>query len=395
MITPEAFERIKDKLVATQTGYTDKATGTVDCSTKSAFYDSQGDAFAHSIIVDGYRVLSIQGLLRFYEVMYATYKLPKHVQILKWIREYSESIYKENIRPLTIYELMYITAYACSQGSSQKYLLNTRYPVAHVESIYPSKCHIVTTSPSRLIQLKSLIDNNLEFQLPHYPILGKKSNDALALHPSWLENLTADFDGDMGNATGLMTEDATAEIEAFMNSPSSIVNPRGELVSGVHDDTMVPWVLFNMSRDRVQKPLDISKFNPSLSNVIGMKEFVDKMPVSQVIVVGSSFLALLGLTKNYDIDCIASEYIFNIIGTSDSFVYDHKKNEYHSPNSLISVFPSFGEYSFDQIVSTAVRFDSVLFVHPKIQYEFYKRRNAPKDAQRIALYEKYFKKEIR
>lgn len=401
-ITPEAFKKIEKKLTPVQkagtTMYKD-ASGKLDINfSTDVFKDNLGKLFAESEIIGEHRYLTLSGLYDFYKWLFETYKQEKHRLTLYWLEQLisSTKIDDKKIHPVSIYEMMYITAYGVLQyADRQKNMTNTRYPVIHVESIYPSKVHIVTTSPSRLVNMKLFFDDTREMMLPHYPQVEAPSLDALSVHPGWLANLVADFDGDMGNGTGIITENANKEIEQYMASPGSIVSPRGTLITGVHGDTLIPWTLFNMSRDRIQKPMDLSRFRPSVDRVVGMKEFINTMPVNQVVVVGSSFLAMLGLTKNGDIDCIATDRIFEILGTTDSFEYDHKKNEYHSPDRLISVFPQFNGYTFDDLISTAVRMNGVLFAHPRIQYEFYKQRNAPKDAERIRIYEKYLKNEIK
>lgn len=394
-VTPEALQRILPKLTETDKGYTDTATGTIDISDVSSMYNNFEEAYVHSTVVDGYRFLDISGLLSFYEALYETFKMPKHKSTLDWVRQLNETMFidADKLRPMTIYELFYITTYMSVQyGANQKHLFNTRYPVAHIESIYPSKTHVVTTTPSRLVYLSSLLDDSLKVALPHYPILHEESMDALALHPSWLENLTADFDGDMGNGTGAISVEANEEIAAYMNSPASIVNTRGDLIAGIHDDTMIPWVLNNMSRDRVKAPVDLSRFKPSLNRIQGVDQFRDLMPINQTILSGTALLSVLGLMKTSSLECVVNDYVFDVLGRSGKFEYRPSGDVYTALNGYLNVYkelPNGADYIYDQLVFNVVRIDSVLFLSPKIHYKMCKNSPRTSDQKIAELYHKY------
>ncbi len=304
----------------------------------------------------------------------------------RWNEENPDNtITKRELRPLTMIEMMYLTAYPVLKD---KYMLNTRYPVTHIESIYPSKVHLATTRPSRSIEFHSL-DNEGGILLPEYPILGNQHVDAIAIHHSWLKNLGADFDGDMGNGTGILSKNANEELKKYMEDPKSMVNTLGELIAGVHNSTLIPYVFFNMSRRRQKMDIDLSKFRPSLSRIKHIRTYLDTMPIHECILIGSSFLAMLGLTTNDDIDVVTTEHIWNIIGKSPKFSYDVKKDEYHTEKHEISVFNNLLNYTYDDLASDMITIESVNFIHPKVMVEFYQKRNMPKDKERIALYKKY------
>ena len=299
----------------------------------------------------------------------------------------NNTINKRMLRPLTMIEMMYITTYPALKN---KHMLNTRYPVIHIESIYPSKIHLATTKPSRTIKIYPPNDFDSPGKvLPEYPIIGNQYVDAIAIHHSWLSNLGADFDGDMGNGTGIISENANEELQKYLEDPKSMVNTLGELVAGVHKSTLIPYVFFNMSRRRQKRDIDFSKFRPSLSRIKHIHMFLDTMPIHECILIGSSFLAMLGLTKNEDIDIVTTEHIWNIIGKSPKFSYNVKKNEYHTENHEISVFSNAIHYDYDEIASSMITYESVNFIHPKLMYEIYKKRNMAKDKERMALYKKY------
>ena len=294
-------------------------------------------------------------------------------------------VYPRDLRPLTLIELMYMTAYPSLKHS---HMLNVRYPVTHIESIYPSKVHLATTRPGRTVEFHS-IDDESSMTLPEYPIFGAQHVDAMALHHSWLSNLTADHDGDMGNGTGIISKTANDEIEAYMNSPASMVNTRGEFIVSINSRTLIPYVFYNMSMRRIKQTPDLTRFRPAISRVRYANMFKDMMPIHECLILGSAFLALLGLTKNEDLDCITTDHIFDIIGSSPKFVYDPKRNEYHTENREISVWHDYLGYTFDDLSHTALVIDSLHFVHPKILYEFYSSRNKEKDKEHMALMKKY------
>lgn len=400
IVTESVFNKILPLLTKTDKGYTDTATGTIDVNTASVLYSSFDEAYVHSRDIQGYRFLDIQGLRSFYENLYDIFKMEKHRPTLEWVRELSDTLFIDSnkIRPITIYEMFYITAYSCMQlGHNQKHLLSTRYPVAHTESIYPSKAHIVTTTPSRYVYMTSLLNDNLRLGFPQYPILHKESMDALALHHSWLENLTADFDGDMGNATGITSVEANEEIAAYMSSPISIVNTNGKLITGVNGSTIIPWVLSNMSRSRIVEPTDLTRFKPSLNRIKGINKFISLMPINQTILIGPALLTVLGLVNSNGLECLVNEYVFDILGKSGKFEYNIKTNTYTALDGWLRVYRELpnGEFTYDQLIYDTTRINSVLFLGPKIHYRICTSSTSAVDKQLAKIYEKQLRQEIK
>jgi hypothetical protein len=93
------------------------------------------------------------------------------------------------VRPMTWVELMYIATYKATLG---KHVFITRYPVLNSESCYPSRVHLITTDPSRVVKLKLMTDEDAFITLPEYPILGNEYIDSLVLHFCKLKGLTGD-----------------------------------------------------------------------------------------------------------------------------------------------------------------------------------------------------------
>jgi len=103
---------------------------------------------------------------------------------------------RQKIRPITWAELLYMATYNAASG---KHVFITRYPVIQDESCYPSKIHLCTTIPSRIVRLRNTIADSVVLTYPEYPILGKPFLDSVQIHTARLQGLSADFDGDEQN----------------------------------------------------------------------------------------------------------------------------------------------------------------------------------------------------
>lgn len=101
---------------------------------------------------------------------------------------------KSKIRPMTWIEFCYITTEIAVAG---KHGFVTRYPVLGDGSCFPSKIHLVSTTPGRVVTMTDL--NYPEFAVrtfPEYPILGNSYFDTMAVYPVRLGGLGGDHDGD-------------------------------------------------------------------------------------------------------------------------------------------------------------------------------------------------------
>ncbi len=348
--------------------------------------------YEKSIIIGNHRYLTIDGLKYIYSLLVNLTNKDKYKDRLNWLNEtFPKKIFNQKLlRPLTWIELMYIITY---KAANNKYMLNTRYPVIHVESIYPSKVHVATTKPSRIVS--HVNEDEVINILPEYPIFKAQQIDSMAVHHSQLANLVADFDGDMGNGTGLMSDEANKEIANYFNSISSMVDSRGGLVTGVHGDTLVPWVLANMSRTRIKPTIDLSQFRPSLSRIKYIDLFKELMPLGESILIGDALLAALGLVKNTKLFSIVSEHTFNAVSLSKKFYYDVKQDEYHTENNEISIFLNHYDLNFDDLIYDCIRINSVLFAHPKYMYKIYKKQNTQRSKELCTIYEQNLKNYIK
>lgn len=141
---------------------------------------------------------------------------------------------KSKIRPLTWIEAFYISAY---MATVSRHVFITRYPVIADTSCYPSKVHLVTTSPGRIVKVCDLISGgHAVLQLPEYPILGNSYQDSVSCHPSKLAGLGADHDGDMVSVNSVLTDEANAECRNYMSSSKAFLDVQKMFISGGSTD---------------------------------------------------------------------------------------------------------------------------------------------------------------
>ena len=148
------------------------------------------------------------------------------------------------IRPITWVELFYMATY---QAARDKHVFITRYPVIQNESCYPTKLHLCSTIPSRVVKLYSVISGSVAVVYPEYPILGKPFLDSVQIGTSRLAGLQADYDGDTVSANVVMSDEANAECAAYLNSAQSVVNSQRQLLIGGNDD-LIAYTLLALSR---------------------------------------------------------------------------------------------------------------------------------------------------
>ena len=154
---------------------------------------------------------------------------------------------RELLRPMTYAELFYMTVYLVTMD---KYAHVTRYPAVGVDSLVPSKIHLLSTSPSREVEfvlVKSGTKEQIKYTLPNYPVMGAGYVDSIDMHPSVLAGLGGDFDGDTVSISGLLTEEANKECEEHLASKFRYVSSNGNIVCSTTD--IVNLTLFNLSRD--------------------------------------------------------------------------------------------------------------------------------------------------
>ena len=101
-----------------------------------------------------------------------------------------KSLDRSKIRPLTWAEMFYMATYA---ASINRHLFITRYPVIQDESCYPTKIHLCSTNPARIVKLiHTLEDETVLLQYPQYPIIGNSFVDSTVVGSARLMGLGGD-----------------------------------------------------------------------------------------------------------------------------------------------------------------------------------------------------------
>lgn len=164
------------------------------------------------------------------------------------IRELPPHLDKKHVSPITLCELLYLSGY---NRWNRYYVSCVRYPVTGVNSVYSSRTYVKTTT---IGEVRRELDNNwmptpgddalaLEFPLASLPAFF----DTQAPHSSRLVGLGADFDGDTGSATFLMSEEATEENRKYLSTRQAWISTDGSLRASASYDT-VALVVHNLTR---------------------------------------------------------------------------------------------------------------------------------------------------
>lgn len=146
------------------------------------------------------------------------------------------------LRPFTLNEMFYVATYLATFG---KHVLITRYPVTWIDSMYPSKIKLFSTTQARTIMFQNLFNDSV-IPIINYPILKLDNIDSLKLYPARLDALGADHDGDAINVTGVMSEEANNEIATHLNSTNYYLDQSGKPnLSG--STYLIDLTLYNMT----------------------------------------------------------------------------------------------------------------------------------------------------
>ena len=177
------------------------------------------------------------------------YQDDQYFKIFRDIDELPERLDRKNVRPLTYCELMYLCNYS---GWNKLRGVTSRYPILGLGSIYPTTLYIKTTLKG--LALREL-DHNWEplegdeYLAAQFPDTVNRGPfmETLACHPSAIQGLGADYDGDMMSLLILTTDQALKEIDDYFNSRIGIIGPRGKLNFQVDNDP-VRWAAKSMTR---------------------------------------------------------------------------------------------------------------------------------------------------
>lgn len=180
------------------------------------------------------------------------YRGPKTFKFFGSIDELPSDLDPKNVHPITLVELLYVAGYKV-WNTLGGYV--TRYPVAGIGSIYPSWLYVKTTV---IGEVRYELNENWEPVITdiavEYPMIreGIAFLDSLMPHPSRVDGLTADFDGDTCSLNILYTEDGRAEIAQFFRTKKAYVSPGGTMIATAGYET-VKRVLAAMTGVRNEK----------------------------------------------------------------------------------------------------------------------------------------------
>lgn len=130
-------------------------------------------------------------------------------------------------RPMTWTDLLFI---ACSEITSNKHLMVTRYPILNNFGIFLSRIRVASTLKTAPMDINGtiykwypVIDLNMS---PHE--VANNFKDTISFSNSYLAGLDGDYDGDQITAKILWTQEANEECEQVMNSKSFFLNTNGK-----------------------------------------------------------------------------------------------------------------------------------------------------------------------
>lgn len=164
------------------------------------------------------------------------------------ITELPEGWDRQYVAPVSLVELLYLAGY--KRWNTLKTIV-TRYPVIGIGSTYPST---VYTKTSIVGEMRYELDENWEIIGEDHLALEFPTKEPAAfvdsqmIHPSRLEGLNADFDGDTASSTIVYTQESIDEIDKLLDSREAYLDPRGGFKASCNVQT-VQLVLRNMTGD--------------------------------------------------------------------------------------------------------------------------------------------------
>lgn len=171
-----------------------------------------------------------------------TFKVISDIELLP------EGFNKENVRPITFAELMYICLYRIMAKIP---LYITRYPITGIGSIYPSLSFVKTTIKSKALRplddYWKVIEDD-EFLAGQFPIIGEPFLNSLVPHSSRLQGMGGDYDGDTGSANAVYSVESVKEVNNLLNKRRAYVGAEGNFLASCSTDT-VNFVLYNLTGD--------------------------------------------------------------------------------------------------------------------------------------------------
>ncbi|QTH80292.1 putative virion-associated RNA polymerase subunit beta/beta' [Pseudomonas phage pPa_SNUABM_DT01] len=185
-------------------------------------------------IEDHYLALIYRGPDNTFRIFFDIAELPDHLDPM-------------NVHPINLVELLYLCGYAYWN----KYFAQIcRYPISGNRSIYASRVYVKTTVVGeRRVELNEMWEpyTDEDHVALEFPKPGSTSYmDTQSPHSTKLVGLQADFDGDTGSATLIMSKEAMQENDRTLRSRQYWVDTDGSLISSYDYDTL-KYVVTNLT----------------------------------------------------------------------------------------------------------------------------------------------------
>jgi hypothetical protein len=190
---------------------------------------------ARPIVIEGnYLALIYKGPNKTFKVFFDIHEMPADLD-------------RSHVHPINLVELLYLCGY---QHWNKYFAQICRYPITGLGSNYPSRIYVKTTVVGeRRVELGDDWNpqEGPEYVAQEFPMTGSTSYmDTQSPHSTKLVGLSADFDGDTGSATLVMSNEALAENDRVLNSRQHWIDAGGNLTSSYDYDTL-KYVVANMT----------------------------------------------------------------------------------------------------------------------------------------------------
>jgi hypothetical protein len=136
---------------------------------------------------------------------------------------------KKHLRPIKYYEMIYLSIFQVFDKYPATF---TRYPVANIGGIYPTKPYVKSTIAGRKVKIYDEHFNLLN-TVYEYPDFNSEYYNSLSPATPHLDRLGGDYDGDKSNFIVLFSEEAVEEVNNRLNSKTFYITPAGEITYSV------------------------------------------------------------------------------------------------------------------------------------------------------------------
>lgn len=167
-------------------------------------------------------------------------------KIFNDIHDMPAHLNREHVSPINLVELLYLCGY---QHWNRYFAQISRYPISGNRSIYASRIYVKTTIVGeKRTELDDMWEPYPEGHVAlEFPLTGSTSYmDSQSPHSTKLTGLGADFDGDTGSATLVMSNEALDENDKLLSSRQYWVDTDGSLLASYNYDT-IKYVIANMT----------------------------------------------------------------------------------------------------------------------------------------------------